>query len=69
MPTQHSSFLATRRGRLTLLLLCAVQYGELATAGVVLAAFAVTGLRRRDPLFPFSIFRTRGLAALTNRST
>jgi EmrB/QacA subfamily drug resistance transporter len=37
--------------------------GELATAGVVLAAFAVTERRRRDPLFPFSIFRTRGLAA------
>jgi EmrB/QacA subfamily drug resistance transporter len=37
--------------------------GELATAGVVLAAFAATELRRRDPLFPFSIFRTRGLAA------
>jgi EmrB/QacA subfamily drug resistance transporter len=37
--------------------------GELATAAVVLAAFAVTELRRGDPLFPFSIFRTRGLAA------
>ena len=37
--------------------------GELATAGVVLAAFAVTELRRGDPLFPFSILRTRGLAA------
>ncbi len=37
--------------------------GEIATAGVVLAAFAVTELRRRDPLFPFSIFRARGLAA------
>jgi EmrB/QacA subfamily drug resistance transporter len=37
--------------------------GELATAGVVLAAFAVTELRRRGPLFPFSIFRIRALAA------
>jgi EmrB/QacA subfamily drug resistance transporter len=37
--------------------------GELATAGVVLAIFIITELRRRDPLFPFSIFRTPGLAA------
>jgi EmrB/QacA subfamily drug resistance transporter len=37
--------------------------GELATAGVVLAAFTVTELRRRNPLFPFSIFRVKGLAA------
>jgi EmrB/QacA subfamily drug resistance transporter len=37
--------------------------GELAAAGVVLVAFAVTELRHRDPLFPFSIFRARGLAA------
>jgi EmrB/QacA subfamily drug resistance transporter len=37
--------------------------GELATAGVALAAFTLTELRRRDPLFPFSIFRSRGLAA------
>ncbi len=37
--------------------------GELTTAGLVLAAFAVTELRRRGPLFPFSIFRIRGLAA------
>jgi EmrB/QacA subfamily drug resistance transporter len=37
--------------------------GELTTAGLVLAAFAVTELRRRAPLFPFSIFRIRGLAA------
>jgi MFS family permease len=37
--------------------------GELATAAAVLAAFAVTELRRRDPLFPFSIFRIKGLAA------
>src|SRR4029077_4187720 len=37
--------------------------GELATAAVVLAAFAATELRRRDPLFPFSIFRVKGLAA------
>ncbi len=37
--------------------------GELATAGVLLAAFAVTELRRRNPLVPFSIFRVKGLAA------
>jgi EmrB/QacA subfamily drug resistance transporter len=37
--------------------------GELSTAGVLLAAFTVTELRRRDPLFPFSIFRVKGLAA------
>src|SRR5262249_15772488 len=37
--------------------------GELATAGAVLAAFTVTELRRRDPLFPFSIFRVKGLPA------
>jgi hypothetical protein len=37
--------------------------GELATATVVLAAFAATELRRRGPLFPFSIFRVKGLAA------
>jgi len=37
--------------------------GELAAAGAVLAAFTLTELRRSDPLFPFSIFRTRGLAA------
>src|SRR5260370_30027679 len=37
--------------------------GELATAAVLLGAFAVTEVRRRDPLFPFSIFRARGLAA------
>jgi MFS family permease len=29
----------------------------------VLAAFAATELRRRNPLFPFSIFRVKGLAA------
>ena len=37
--------------------------GELATAGVALAAFTVIELRRRHPLFPFSIFRVKGLAA------
>jgi len=37
--------------------------GELATAGVILAAFAVLELRRRDPLFPVAILRVRGLAA------
>ena len=29
----------------------------------LLAAFTATELRRRDPLFPFSIFRVKGLAA------
>jgi EmrB/QacA subfamily drug resistance transporter len=37
--------------------------GELATAAVLLAAFAVIELRRRNPLFPFSVFRVKGLAA------
>lgn len=37
--------------------------GELATASVALAAFTATELRRRDPLFPFSVFRVKGLAA------
>jgi EmrB/QacA subfamily drug resistance transporter len=37
--------------------------GELATAGVVLVAFTAVELRRRHPLFPFSIFRVKGLAA------
>ena len=37
--------------------------GELIAAGVVLAAFTATELRRRQPLFPFSIFRVNGLAA------
>ena len=37
--------------------------GEPTAAGLVLAAFAVTELRRRGPLFPVSIFRIRGLAA------
>ncbi|HET9975189.1 MAG TPA: MFS transporter, partial [Streptosporangiaceae bacterium] len=37
--------------------------GELATAGVALAAFTVIELRRRHPLFPFSIFGVKGLAA------
>jgi EmrB/QacA subfamily drug resistance transporter len=37
--------------------------GELATAAVLLIAFAVVELRRRDPLFPFAIFRIKGLAA------
>jgi predicted MFS family arabinose efflux permease len=36
---------------------------ELAAAVVVLAVFALTELRRRNPLFPFSIFRIKGLAA------
>jgi MFS family permease len=37
--------------------------GELATAAVVLAAFTAIELRRRNPLFPFTIFRVQGLAA------
>jgi len=37
--------------------------GELASAGVLLAAFTATELRHRDPLFPFSILRVKGLAA------
>ena len=37
--------------------------GELVTSAVVLAAFAATEMRRRNPLFPFSIFRAKGLAA------
>jgi EmrB/QacA subfamily drug resistance transporter len=36
---------------------------ELAGAAVILAAFVVHELRQRNPLFPFSIFRIRGLAA------
>jgi EmrB/QacA subfamily drug resistance transporter len=37
--------------------------GELATAVGLLAAFVVVEQRRRDPLFPLSILRIRGLAA------
>lgn len=37
--------------------------GELVTAGALLAAFTATELRRRNPLFPSSIFRVKGLAA------
>jgi EmrB/QacA subfamily drug resistance transporter len=37
--------------------------GELATAGVLLAAFVVNEQRHRNPLFPFSILRIKGLAA------
>ena len=37
--------------------------GELTAAAVVLASFAVTELRRRNPLFPFSVLRIKGLAA------
>jgi predicted MFS family arabinose efflux permease len=36
--------------------------GELTTAAVALAAFTAVELRRRNPLFPFSIFRVKGLA-------
>jgi EmrB/QacA subfamily drug resistance transporter len=35
----------------------------LAGAGAILAVFAVYELRHRDPLFPFSILRIKGLAA------
>jgi EmrB/QacA subfamily drug resistance transporter len=37
--------------------------GELSTAAVLLAAFLAVQRRTRDPLFPFSIFRVKGLAA------
>ena len=37
--------------------------GELATAALLLGAFAVNERRAAQPLFPFSIFRVRGLAA------
>ncbi len=35
MTTQHGSFLATRRGRLTPLLLCAVQFLDVAGASIM----------------------------------
>ena len=38
--------------------------GELATAAVLLAAFTIVELRRRGPLFPFSIFRVKGQRVL-----
>ncbi len=37
--------------------------GELGTAAAVLAVFVVVELRTRQPLFPFAIFRVKGLAA------
>jgi EmrB/QacA subfamily drug resistance transporter len=37
--------------------------GELAGAAVLLAAFALNETRQRNPLFPFSILRIKGLAA------
>jgi EmrB/QacA subfamily drug resistance transporter len=37
--------------------------GELGTAAVLFVAFAVAERRSRNPLFPFAIFRIRGLAA------
>jgi EmrB/QacA subfamily drug resistance transporter len=37
--------------------------GELATAGLLLGAFVVNERRSRNPLFPFSILRIKGLAA------
>jgi EmrB/QacA subfamily drug resistance transporter len=37
--------------------------GELGTAVVLLAAFVAVERRQRDPLFPFTIFRIKGLAA------
>jgi predicted MFS family arabinose efflux permease len=74
--TQPASFLASRRGRLTLLLLSAVQFLYVAASSIMNVAlpsirrdlgFSVQNLqwvlRRRDPLFPFSIFRAKGLAA------
>ena len=36
---------------------------ELAVAGVLLAAFVINELRHRNPLFPLSILRIKGLAA------
>jgi MFS family permease len=41
--------------------------GELAAAAVVLAVFVLTELRRRNPLFPFSIFRIKGWRQPTRR--
>ncbi|MCZ0997409.1 MFS transporter [Streptomyces mirabilis] len=37
--------------------------GELGTAALLLVAFAVVERRTRNPLFPFGIFRIKGLAA------
>jgi EmrB/QacA subfamily drug resistance transporter len=37
--------------------------GELATAGALFVAFVVVERRSRNPLFPFAIFRIKGLAA------
>jgi EmrB/QacA subfamily drug resistance transporter len=37
--------------------------GELSTAAVLFAAFVVVERRTRSPLFPFAIFRVKGLAA------
>jgi predicted MFS family arabinose efflux permease len=37
--------------------------GGFAGAGAILAIFAVYELRHRNPVFPFSIFRVKGLAA------
>jgi EmrB/QacA subfamily drug resistance transporter len=37
--------------------------GELATAGLLLVGFVAWELRARNPLFPFSILRVKGLAA------
>jgi EmrB/QacA subfamily drug resistance transporter len=37
--------------------------GELGTAAVLLVAFVVVERRTRNPLFPFAIFRIKGLAA------
>jgi predicted MFS family arabinose efflux permease len=37
--------------------------GELAGAGGLLAAFALNEKRQRNPLFPFSVLRIKGLAA------
>ena len=37
--------------------------GLAAGAGMLVGAFTATELRRRDPLFPFTVFRVKGLAA------
>jgi EmrB/QacA subfamily drug resistance transporter len=37
--------------------------GELGTAAILFVLFVVVERRTRDPLFPFAIFRTKGLAA------
>src|SRR5918995_3232649 len=41
----------------------ATTIGELGTAGLILSIFALNELRHGNPLFPFSIFRIKGLLA------